>query len=241
MEETSETKSEHLSRDTHQDLETPAKSLAVKGTLSKQDISSIGGTTVESGIGHDDSQRVLLLAEGTGVKVEFETKQGELAIRHKLLPSLPDGVCNNLSDITGDNNVGTAHGEQHVQRRTNGGEKQTNGPGTNGVAVATFVNVGNGSPHFRVRGVFHQLDGDAHGGVAIRMHGLVELVVNIGGQVGVPLVLLLDVLDMLTRFFSVAHVDTGGGSHGRLCNLFLHGAGLVDEQRDKSDGSNGLT
>lgn len=55
VEETSDTKSQHLGGDTHEDLESPAKVLAVKGTLSEQHISSVGSTTVESGIGHDDS------------------------------------------------------------------------------------------------------------------------------------------------------------------------------------------
>lgn len=167
---------------------------------------------------------MLLLAEGTGVEVELEAKDGELAIGQKLLPSLTNGVCDDLSDVTGDDNIRVAHREQHVQRRTDGRKNQTNGPGTDGVAVTALVDVGNGSTNFGVRGVFHQFGGDAHGGVAVSVHGLVDFVVDVGGQVGVPLVLLLDVLDMLKRFFGVAHVDTGGGGDGWLCYLFLHGA-----------------
>lgn len=222
MEETSDTKPEHLGGDTHQNLETPTEVLTVKGTLSEQDISSVGSTTVESGVGHDDSQRMLLLAEGTGVEVELETKKGELAIGHDLLPGLTNGVCDNLSDVTGDNNIGTAHGEQHVQRGTDGRENQTNGPGADGIAMAAFIVVGDGSTNFRIRGVLHQFGGDAYGGVAVSVHGLVKFVVDVGGQIGVPLVLLLDVLDMLERFFGVAHEDAGGRGHGGLCDLFLH-------------------
>lgn len=181
VEETGDTKAEHLGGDAHEDLESPAKVLTVKGTLSEQHISCVGSTTVERGIGHDDSQSMLLFAERTRVQVELEPKERILTIGQKLLPGLTNGVCDNLGDVTGDDNVRAAHREQHVQGRTDGRENHANGPGTDGVAVAAFVDVGDGSTDFGVGRVLHQFSGDAHGGGAVSVHGLVDFIVDVGG------------------------------------------------------------
>ena len=234
--EAGKTEAQHLGRDGHEDLESPAKAVVVKRALGEQHISGIGGTTAKGGISHDDNDGMFLLAERARVDTDPPSKEPKGFVRDDPSPEDANRVGAHLGDVGRDDNIGLTHGEQHVQGRSNGRENQADGPGAKSIAVAALIEVGHGSAHFGVGRVVDQL----MGGIDTRafivgVQGDINLLVDLIRQVGIPMMLLFEVLQMassrihsplglniLNGMLGVDGVRLGDGHLGLLRFVLFH-------------------
>ena len=103
--------SDTLGRDGHEQFEAPSEILPIESALRDQDVSSICSTTTKGTVGHDNNNSVFLDVEWSRVQTESLSKKFELAGRHHHLPPIPDRIGHQLSDQRRDDKLRRAQGE----------------------------------------------------------------------------------------------------------------------------------
>lgn len=201
----SQSKANHLRRESQHQGKAPAEVLPIEGSLREKCIGCIRLPCSIRRIGHDHNYRMLLHVEGPRIQVELEFPNPELAIGKNGLPRNTYWPSDQLNHKGSDRNGWAAHGEQHIHSRAKGGQDQPNRPGSNRVGrsfliileifplvVFTLImesatNIANSSPDFGVGRVLFECTNEAHFMLKIvGMRGLVDILKSVGGKVRIP-------------------------------------------------------
>ena len=135
---------------------------------------------------------MLLHIEGARVETPLETEGVELASRHDKVPSQSNGIGDQLGDESRDDDRGGSQGEQHVHARAESDHEHTDDPCADGVGGHIDIVVADRGTDFGVwRVVLHQIDEFELGGAIVVMDGSEHAILDVGRQVGIPSVKLL--------------------------------------------------
>lgn len=118
-EDTSQTVPNHLSGDTHQEVEAPAKVLTVEASLSRQSIRSVRHASGNIDIGHHDDQGMFLHIEFARIQTERPSKETELPRGHRIVPAYSKRVRHELYGKRSNGDGRLSQGEQSIQARSN--------------------------------------------------------------------------------------------------------------------------
>lgn len=89
--------------------------------------------------------------------------------------------------------------------------------------MAALVVVDHRRSNLGIRRILEQFTSDAYLGVRVgRVESIINFIQDILGKIGIPVMMLLQVLDVSSGFGSRLVGDAGGHGHGRLVYL-LHG------------------
>ena len=189
-EHTSEAISKHLRGKGEEELEAPAKVVAVKTLHGDNGVGRVrrARSTRVGDIGHDGDKTVLF-------HVEFTWAQ---KLGHHQVPEVTEGISDQLRNESRNDDRRRTQREEQIHCRTERNHEHTDYPCANSICGHVLVVVADSSSDFGIwRVVFDEVDQFELSSGIVLVHGSVHAIGDIVGHVRIPSVELLEEFELL--------------------------------------------